>query len=114
MGVFTLMGSMFPVPPPRDSEGQSLKPSPPPPKMEGSWPKARPLPLSIIEPGTSVLIGDDIPAVVMGVLIRANKSVTYECSWWNGRTREEKWLAECEVEMADGREYSAIGFAARG
>jgi uncharacterized protein YodC (DUF2158 family) len=37
-------------------------------------------------------------------------SITYECSWWNGRSHDSKWFHENEIEVTLS-EKTRIGFA---
>lgn len=65
--------------------------------------------ITLIRHGTKVLIGDDIAGVVNGVMIRGER-VLYEVAWWNGRTREEKWLDAHEVRTEEECGGQRIGF----
>jgi len=62
--------------------------------------------------GDSVIIGDDIEAKITSVWICANRRILYQVCWWNGRSREEKWLEEFEVQGTPGEqsEKMSIGF----
>lgn len=66
--------------------------------------------------GTTVLVGTErepIPAIVTAISIR--DGVRYECAWWDGRTRCEKWLNDSEVmeDLTPDRktEKTRLGFA---
>jgi len=66
--------------------------------------------IEVIPVGAIVLAGivgsegdaGKIVARVTGVCIREHGHVTYECSWWDGRTRHSKWLEPFEVQRTDG------------
>lgn len=64
--------------------------------------------------GSSVTIGNDIPAIITAAILRARDHVAYECSWWNGRSHECKWLEEREIKMSVEQicqqTFTAIGF----
>jgi hypothetical protein len=71
--------------------------------------------LAVIAVGTKVDIGpadSPIEGSVIGVQIRSNDALIYEVAWWNGRSREEKWVDETEVRLAVGeaKDFTAIGF----
>lgn len=68
-------------------------------------------PIEVIPVGSIVYIGDDVPATVMAIWIRANNHVSYECSWWNGRSREEKWVEAFEVHKTEKTVRQKVGFA---
>lgn len=51
----------------------------------------------VLSPGSNVLIGDDIQAHIVGVWLRAEGYVAYECAWWDGRSRCTEWLPATEV-----------------
>jgi hypothetical protein len=67
--------------------------------------------MNVIPCGASVIVGDDIDAIVTGILIRRER-VLYECSWWNGREHKCEYLEECEV-LSKNTELVAIGFHSR-
>ena len=70
----------------------------------------QPADLTVLEPGAEVLVGDDIEATVNAVTIYRGLAVQYSCTWWNGRTTEEKWLPEHMVKAIDKSETLKIGF----
>lgn len=60
--------------------------------------------------GSKVKLADDVYGVISAICIRANSYVTYECSWWNGRSADNKWFHESEIEVTEN-EKTRIGFA---
>lgn len=55
--------------------------------------------MQILCAGAAVLIGpedDQVEALVAAACLRGD-AVTYECIWWEGKTRKVEWLAEHEV-----------------
>lgn len=58
--------------------------------------------------GSKAIIGGDIEAKIVEIIIGANKSIRYKCVWWNGRTRTSEWLDECEIDCKDDK--ILIGF----
>ena len=57
--------------------------------------------------GTSVKIGKDIQAIIIGIAIYP-RSVEYKVAWWNGRDRKEAWV-NC-VEVTQIQVARIIGF----
>ena len=66
--------------------------------------------LELHKVGSKVKLANDVYGVISGVCIRANNYVTYECSWWNGRSVDNKWFHESEIEVTEN-EKTRIGFA---
>lgn len=60
--------------------------------------------------GSKVKLTEDVYGVISAVCIRGNNYVTYECSWWNGRSHDSKWFHENEIEVTLS-EKTRIGFA---
>ena len=56
--------------------------------------------LEVFRYGTSVVIGGEIPGIITGIMVRESK-VSYEVSWWDGRTHNCKWLENCEVKVSN-------------
>lgn len=67
--------------------------------------------LKVLAPGTRVIIGDDIHALVTQVLISADNHIQYQCSWWDGRQRNLEWLEAEECAANESAERVGIGFA---
>ena len=69
--------------------------------------------ISIIGPGTKVLlgIGDDkeVAGIVRQVSIGAD-GIEYQCAYWDGNTRNLDWLTEGEVSDACAGPRTVIGF----
>lgn len=71
-----------------------------------------PVRLNVLAPGTKIIVGDSIAAVVLRVSISAESRVTYECAWWNGNQLNREYLEEFQVTPSDtGQTTLAIGFA---
>lgn len=60
----------------------------------------------IISPGSEAIEG-----LITGIMIRPGSSVSYQCVWWDGRTRGEEWLEELEVCVVGEGCIQTIGFA---
>lgn len=60
--------------------------------------------------GSPVFIGADIRALITGVLIREHNYTQYECSWWDGKTHNCKWLDQSEVSRSKETPSTKIGF----
>ncbi len=66
--------------------------------------------IELIQVGSPVTVGEDIRAAITGIAIDAECRVTYQCSWWDGRTRQSEWLEQFEVQRVPGVEQMTIGF----
>lgn len=66
--------------------------------------------VEVFKIGSKVKLTDDVYGVITAVSIRGNNHVTYECGWWNGRSHDNKWFNENEIEVALS-EKTRIGFA---
>lgn len=67
--------------------------------------------LNLISIGSTVKLSvGDIEGVVTGIQITNNLRVLYSVVWWNGRTREEKWLDTFEVVSVTKSLVTKIGF----
>ncbi len=55
--------------------------------------------LSVIPNGTQVNLSGDgaISGVVTSICIAGESHVTYQVSWWNGRSLESKWCEAFQV-----------------
>lgn len=71
--------------------------------------------LEIFRPGCKVIVGGNIPAVVVSIRITSCMRVTYEVGWWDGRLAKREWLEEFEVKRDLDQEPDPvrIGFVAR-
>lgn len=65
--------------------------------------------LKIYPPKTAVMIGGGIDAMVVRVCIAMEGHVTYECTWFEGRTRVLAWVEACEIECPSSKRME-IGF----
>lgn len=73
--------------------------------------------LDVHKPGSRIKFNnsgkDEIEATITAVCIRGDSRtvyVTYEVIWWNGRTREEKWVTEHELWSVASHGKVSIGF----
>lgn len=63
--------------------------------------------------GSLVRIGPEnerIEGVVTGIKLQSCGHVSYEVSWWDGRTRNSEWLEGCECVFGEAAETTQIGF----
>ncbi|MCK9463034.1 MAG: hypothetical protein M0R80_25710 [Proteobacteria bacterium] len=58
--------------------------------------------------GTKIMLGDEIPAIIIGVWIE--KSVQYHVVWWSGRERKCEWVSDMEFSTTDANKMT-IGFS---
>lgn len=66
--------------------------------------------VEIYKIGSKVKLADDVDGTITAISIRGNNYITYECSWWNGRSHDSKWFYTDEIE-ATSNEKTRIGFA---
>lgn len=66
--------------------------------------------IEVYKIGNRVKLTDDVHGTIIGISIRGDNHVTYECSWWNGRSYDSKWFHANEVEVTMA-EKTRIGFA---
>ena len=59
--------------------------------------------------GSTVKLAEDVHGVITGACIKGGNYITYECSWWNGRSHDSKWFHEDEIEVTQN-EKLRIGF----
>lgn len=59
--------------------------------------------------GSKVKLTDDVYGVITGITIRGDNYITYECSWWNGRSYDSKWFHSSEISVTTAEKYK-IGF----
>ena len=52
--------------------------------------------MSIIHPGTPAKLGD-VDVMIAQAAVRADRSVSYEVVWWDGKTRHAAWVTEAEL-----------------
>ena len=61
--------------------------------------------------GTKVILHDNIEAVIIGIQIRENNLISYECAWFNDGERYNAWFAECEItDIQKNKRHIKIGF----
>lgn len=66
--------------------------------------------IEAIPPGSPVLIGGEVPATITAVTLRGTGHVTYEVSWWDGRSHNSEWMDEYEVRRSEQGEPLRFGF----
>lgn len=59
--------------------------------------------IQVLAIGTTVIVDGEIPAVIRGVSIRGPHRVSYDCVWWDERTRKSEWLDADEFEVKEPR-----------
>lgn len=68
---------------------------------------------SLWRPGDSVQLYGDVSARILAVLIEGEPDspcVQYKVRWWNGRSREEGWVASHEIVPNSASKNLRIGF----
>jgi len=65
--------------------------------------------LKLIKPGSTVILKDNIEAIVLAVQI-GPIDVLYECSWWAERERKMEWINECEIISLKKGTKLRVGF----
>lgn len=65
--------------------------------------------LEVYNIGSRVKLTSDVDGIIVGICIRGDNYVTYECGWWNGRSYDTKWFHSSEIEISIG-EKTKIGF----
>lgn len=65
--------------------------------------------IEVYKVGSKVKLTDDVYGYIVGISIRGDNHITYECSWWNGRSHDSKWFYSGEIEITVG-EKTKIGF----
>ena len=66
--------------------------------------------IEVMQVGSPVIVGEDIPATITGIAIDDKSRITYQCAWWDKRTRKNEWLEQFEVVRVPGVEQMRIGF----
>lgn len=59
--------------------------------------------------GTRVVLDGEIPALITAINI-SGENLTYQCVWWDERTRKSDWLVAAEIKRAtsEGRTRIAM------
>lgn len=65
--------------------------------------------LELYKIGSKVKLTDDVYGSIIGINIRGDNSVTYECGWWNGRSYSTQSFCASEIEVTLV-EKNRIGF----
>ena len=67
--------------------------------------------MEVYEPGTKVILDEDLHATIITVSIHAGNYIQYECAWWSGSSRTREWFTEDDIVKLDKREEGLqIGF----
>ncbi|MFZ2279299.1 MAG: hypothetical protein WAW39_16015 [Prosthecobacter sp.] len=66
--------------------------------------------IKVISPDSKVLIAECIKGSVNAVCINRCGSVDYQCSWWNGDSRNLAWVSSSEVRPDGSQPQTSIGF----
>lgn len=56
--------------------------------------------IEVIAMDAEVIIDGEIPARITAICLR-DKNVSYECTWWDERTRKQEWLTASEIKPKD-------------
>ncbi len=62
--------------------------------------------------GTRVTLDNDIPAYITAINIRG-RNVSYECNWWDERTRKSDWFTEHEFRASNQRQMIGVAMTRR-
>jgi len=65
--------------------------------------------IEVYKIGSRVKLAEDVIGNIVGISIRGDNNITYECGWWNGRSYDTKWFHASEFEVTLV-EKSRIGF----
>ena len=65
--------------------------------------------LDLYSVGTKVKLADDVFGTIIGIMLRGDNHITYECAWWNGRSHDSKWFHQKEIEVT-ASDKTRIGF----
>ena len=69
--------------------------------------------MEVYEPGTRVVLSDDIVATIVTVAIHSGDYIQYECAWWSGEARTREWFHDSEIEVLNKEDKPRkIGFCA--
>ena len=66
--------------------------------------------LELYKIGSKVKLAEDVYGTITATCVRGDNYITYECSWWNGRSHDSKWFHSNEIEVTLS-EKTRIGFA---
>jgi len=65
--------------------------------------------LEVYNIGSRVKLTDDVYGTIVGINIRGDNYISYDCSWWNGRSYDCKTFHSNEIEVSLS-EKTRIGF----
>lgn len=67
--------------------------------------------IEVIMIGSPVMIANGtVEATLLAVCLYDKNRITYQCSWWNGRSRISEWLEQHEVSRVEETAGARIGF----
>ena len=69
-------------------------------------------PLTIIEPGSRVVLENGIEGLLEQACLKHNGYVSYSVTYWSGSDRKESWFTPAEVKPKNAKEVRRIGFTA--
>lgn len=65
--------------------------------------------LELYKIGSKVKLTDDIYGTIIGINIRGDNNVSYDCGWWNGRSYSTQSFHPNDIEITES-EKTRIGF----
>ena len=65
--------------------------------------------LDLYKIGTKVKLADDVYGTIISISICGDNYISYDCSWWNGRSYDCKTFHPNEIEVSLS-EKNRIGF----
>ena len=66
--------------------------------------------LELYKIGSKVKLGEDVFGIIVGINIRGDNHITYECGWWNSRSYTTQSFSVNDIEVTVA-EKLRIGFA---
>ncbi len=60
--------------------------------------------------GSKVKLAEDVFGTIVGINIRGDNNIYYQCGWWNGRSYSTEVFSTKEIEVTLA-EKTKIGFA---
>lgn len=65
--------------------------------------------LELYKIGSKVKLTDDVYGTIIGIHIRGENNISYECGWWNGRSYSVQSFQPNDIEVTV-TEKTRIGF----
>ena len=66
--------------------------------------------IEVVAIGSEVSVGEGLKAEVTAICLRGDNRPSYECVWWDGPVRYEKWLQPSEVTFDADIARKKVGF----